>query len=122
MKMCGGVDVYIHILLTSTLVGGESPASRPGRFTPGTPCIGSRVEPKAGLHVFENRKFLTLPGLELRPLDRPDRGQSLYRLRYPDSHNSNGMKSNRQVMSRNDVEEVICDMFQGTISEFICRV
>jgi hypothetical protein len=29
------------------------------------------------------RKFLTLPGLELRTLGRPARSQSLYRLRYP---------------------------------------
>jgi hypothetical protein len=28
------VDVQIHILLTSALVGGEWPASRPCRFTP----------------------------------------------------------------------------------------
>jgi hypothetical protein len=29
------------------------------------------------------KKFLTLPGLEFRPLGRPARSQSLYRLRYP---------------------------------------
>jgi hypothetical protein len=34
-KVYGGVDVYIHIFLTSALVGGEWSASRPGRFTPG---------------------------------------------------------------------------------------
>jgi hypothetical protein len=34
MKAYGGVDVYIHIFLTSTLVGGEWSASHPGRFTP----------------------------------------------------------------------------------------
>ena len=33
----------------------------------------------------KKRKFLTLPGLELRPLRRPARSQSLYRLRYPGS-------------------------------------
>jgi hypothetical protein len=33
----------------------------------------------------EKRKFLTLPGLELPPLRRPARSQSLYRLRYPGS-------------------------------------
>jgi hypothetical protein len=38
------------------------------------------VDPKAGLDDMEKRKFLTLPGLELRPLDRPARSQSLYRL------------------------------------------
>jgi hypothetical protein len=35
MKVYGGVDVLIHIFLTSALVGGEWSASRPGRFTPG---------------------------------------------------------------------------------------
>jgi hypothetical protein len=41
MKTYGGVDVYIHIFFTSslvgtsTLVGDEWSASRPGRFTPG---------------------------------------------------------------------------------------
>jgi hypothetical protein len=29
------------------------------------------VSPRAGLDDVENRKFLTLPGLELRPLGRP---------------------------------------------------
>jgi hypothetical protein len=31
------------------------------------------VEPKAGPDELEKRKFLTLPGLELRPLRRPAR-------------------------------------------------
>jgi hypothetical protein len=35
MKTYGGVEIYIHIFLTSALVGGELSASRPGRFTPG---------------------------------------------------------------------------------------
>jgi hypothetical protein len=43
------------------------------------------VGPKAGLDDVGKRKFLTLPGLELRPLGRPARSQSLYRLRYPGS-------------------------------------
>jgi hypothetical protein len=41
------------------------------------------VDPRDGLDDMVKRKFLTLPGLELRPLSRPARGQSLYRLRYP---------------------------------------
>jgi hypothetical protein len=41
------------------------------------------VDPRASLDDLEKRKFLTLPGLELRPLGRPARSQSLYRLRYP---------------------------------------
>jgi hypothetical protein len=40
------------------------------------------VDPRAGLDDEEKRKFLTLPGLELRPLDRPARSQSISRLRY----------------------------------------
>jgi hypothetical protein len=41
------------------------------------------VNSRASLDDVEKRKFLTLPGLELRPLDRPARSQSLYRLNYP---------------------------------------
>jgi hypothetical protein len=43
------------------------------------------VGPRAGLEDMEKRKFLTLLGLELRPLGRPARNQSLYRMRYPGS-------------------------------------
>jgi hypothetical protein len=76
--------------LTSALVGGEWSASCPCRFTPGekshgTHLIGGWVGPRAGLDDVEKRKFLTLPGLGLRPLGRAARGQSLYRLRYPGS-------------------------------------
>jgi hypothetical protein len=35
MKKYGGVDVQIHVFLTSVLVVGERSASRPCRFTPG---------------------------------------------------------------------------------------
>jgi hypothetical protein len=43
------------------------------------------VGPRAGLDDVGERKFLTLPGLELRTLGYPARSQSLYRLHYPDS-------------------------------------
>jgi hypothetical protein len=84
------VSVQIHIFLTSVLVGGEWSASRPGRFTPserapGVRWIGGWVDPRAGMDDMEKREFLTLPGLELQPLGRPARSQSLYRLRYPGS-------------------------------------
>jgi hypothetical protein len=46
------------------------------------------VGPRTGLNDMEKRKFLTLPGLELRPLVRPARSQSLYRLRYTGSPSS----------------------------------
>jgi hypothetical protein len=90
MKAYGGVDVWIHILLTSALAAGEWRASRPGRFTPGerppgTHWIGDWVDPRADLDDMEKRKFLTLPGLQLRPVGRPTRSQSLFRLSYPGS-------------------------------------
>jgi hypothetical protein len=57
MKAHGGVDVYIHIFLTSVPAGGEWSASRPYRFTPWerSPCahwIGGWV----GLDDVEKRK------------------------------------------------------------------
>jgi hypothetical protein len=53
----------------------------PEEMASGTHLIRGGVEPRAGLHDLEKRKFLTLPGLEHRPLRRPARSQSLYRLR-----------------------------------------
>jgi hypothetical protein len=75
MKAYEGLEVYIHIFLTLALVGGEWSASRPGRFTPketapGANWTGGWVGPRARLDDVEKSKFLTLPGLELRPLDR----------------------------------------------------
>jgi hypothetical protein len=92
MKAYRVMDVYIHIFLTSALIGGEWSALRPGRLpslvperAPGIHWIGGWVDLRAGLEEVEKRKFLTLPGLKLRPLCRPTRSQSLYRLRYPGS-------------------------------------
>jgi hypothetical protein len=58
MKAYRGVDVLIHILLTSALTGGEWSDSRPGRFTPGerapgTHWIGGWVDPRASLDDVE---------------------------------------------------------------------
>jgi hypothetical protein len=50
---------------------------------PGIHWIGGWVYPRAGLNDAEKRQFLTLPELELRPLCRPARSESLYRLRHP---------------------------------------
>jgi hypothetical protein len=47
--------------------------------SPGTYWIISCVSPRVGLDDMEKRKFLTLPGLELRP---PVPTQSLYQLNY----------------------------------------
>jgi hypothetical protein len=60
MKAYGGVDVQIHIFLTSALAGGQWSASLPGRITPGTHWIGGWVDPRAGLDDVEKRKFFTL--------------------------------------------------------------
>jgi hypothetical protein len=89
----------MHIFLSSALVGGEWSASRLGRFTlvENSPCtywIGGWVDPRVGLEDVEKRKFLTVPGLEFRPLGRPARSQSLYQLRYPSSKLSHGMVFN----------------------------
>jgi hypothetical protein len=90
MKAYVGVDVLIHIFLTLALVTGEWSTSRLGRFTygertPSTHWIGGWMGPRTGLDDLEKRKFLPTPGLELRPLGRPARSQSLYRLSYPGS-------------------------------------
>jgi hypothetical protein len=77
MKTSGGADVYIHVFLTSALVGSEWSASLPGSFATGTHWIGGWVGPRAGLDDVEKRKFLTLQGLELRPFGCPARSQSL---------------------------------------------
>jgi hypothetical protein len=77
----------MYIFLTLTLAGCEWSASRPGRFIPGeratgTHWIGGWMDPTAGLDDVERRKFLPPSGLKLRPLSRPARSQSVYRLRY----------------------------------------
>jgi hypothetical protein len=46
-------------------------ALHPGKEPPGTHWIGGWAGHITGLNDVEKRKFLTLPGLELRPLCRP---------------------------------------------------
>jgi hypothetical protein len=63
METYGGLDVYIHVFLTSALVGGECSASRPGRFTPvekshRTHWIGGWAGPGTGMDDVEIRKIL----------------------------------------------------------------
>jgi hypothetical protein len=88
MKMYWGVggDVWVHVFLTSALVGGEWSASRPGSFTPrerarNTHCIGSWVGLRAGLDDVEKQNFLTLPGHKLWALSLPLHSQAPYGLR-----------------------------------------
>jgi hypothetical protein len=54
----------------------------PRERAPGTHWIGGWLGPRAGLDDVENRKFLTLTGLELQPLGHPAHSQSLYQLHY----------------------------------------
>jgi hypothetical protein len=70
----GGVDVQIHIFLTSALAGGEWSALRSGRFTPWRkspryPFDRGLGVSRAGVDM-EKWKFLPPQGLELRPLGR----------------------------------------------------
>jgi hypothetical protein len=65
----------------------HSPTSLAPRKEPRYPLDRRLSGPKTGLDDMEKRKFLTLPGLELRHFSRPARNQSLYRLRYPGSQN-----------------------------------
>jgi hypothetical protein len=63
MKAYGGEDVYIHVFLTSALVGGEWSTSRPGRSipgerVPGTHWTGEWVNPRVGLDDMEKKKIL----------------------------------------------------------------
>jgi hypothetical protein len=67
MKAYGGLEVHIHVFLTSAVVEGEWSASRPGRSTPSTRWIGGGVGSRARTPT----------------LGRPLLRQSLYRLRYP---------------------------------------
>jgi hypothetical protein len=58
MKAYGGVDVQIHIFMTSALAGGEWSASRPCRFipserAPGTHWVGGCLDPKTSLDDVE---------------------------------------------------------------------
>jgi hypothetical protein len=73
MKAYVGVNVKVHIYLTSVLVGGVWSVSRPCRFTPGerapgTYWRGGWADLRVGLDDVEKIKFLILLGLELRPL------------------------------------------------------
>jgi hypothetical protein len=68
MKAYGGMDVQIEIFLTSALVGNEWSAS-----SAGVHWVGGWVDPRAGLDEVENRKLLTLSGLEVRSLACPSR-------------------------------------------------
>jgi hypothetical protein len=90
MKVYGGADVQINVVLILALVGGGWSASCPVLFNPreiapGTHLIGGCVGPRTSLDDMENRKILPLPGFEFGPLGHPAHSQSLYRARYSSS-------------------------------------
>jgi hypothetical protein len=58
------------------------PSCQKGEWSPSILWIGGWVGPRSGLDDVEQRIFLTLPGLEIRPPGRKARSQSLYRLCY----------------------------------------
>jgi hypothetical protein len=65
MQAYGGVNVWIHIFVTSALVGGEWSASRTYRFSlreepPHSHCTGGWVDLRAGLDEVEKRQYLNL--------------------------------------------------------------
>jgi hypothetical protein len=64
----------------------------------------------------EERKFLTLPGLELRPLGRPARSQSLYRLSYSGSCTELITMDNAQYIIKSR------DFTQNTDTLYYCSV
>jgi hypothetical protein len=76
--------------------------------SPRYPLDRSWAGPKGGLDDVEKRKFLTLPGLELRPLCHPARSQSLYRLRFPGSHNRTGIYIKLKSIFRIIIKTVQC--------------
>jgi hypothetical protein len=62
LKAYGGVDVKIHVFLTSAVIGSEWSASRVGRFipgerAPGTHWKGGWVGPRTGLDDVEKRTY-----------------------------------------------------------------
>jgi hypothetical protein len=92
MKAYGGVDVWVHVFLTSALVRDEWSPSRPGRFTPGERApgyhwIGGWVGPRAGLNDLEERQILPLRDSNSKPSLVQHRSQPLYQLPYPGSPN-----------------------------------
>jgi hypothetical protein len=73
MKAHGGVDVQIHIFFLhrhQLNVSGQlhvPAALTPEESTPGTHWIRGWVDPRVSLDDVEQRKLVTLQGLELRP-------------------------------------------------------
>jgi hypothetical protein len=97
MKAYGGVDVYIHVFLTSALAEGEWSA-------PGTHWIEGWVDPRSGLDDVVKRKFLTLPVLELDPSVVQPVASHYTDCAIPAPHTSLGQKKNIGCRSRRDLK------------------
>jgi hypothetical protein len=87
MKAKGGVDEEIQFFLILALIRGEWSSSCTGSFipeerVPDTHWIRGWMGPRTGMHDVGKRKFLTLPGLELRPFPFPFCSKLLYSLLY----------------------------------------
>jgi hypothetical protein len=75
--------------------------SRSDRISPFSVWTGGLMGLTIGLDDVERRQFLILPGLELWPLGRPARSQSLYRLSYPGS--CTALRENTFLIKRSEV-------------------
>jgi hypothetical protein len=74
MKAYRGVDVYIHLFLTSALVGGgqlHAPAALPPGKAPPVPLDRRLGGPQSRSGRCEEQKIFFLTELELRPLGHP---------------------------------------------------
>jgi hypothetical protein len=77
MKAYGGMHVYIHVFLILKVSGRlHTPAALPPKKDSHYPLDKCWVGPRTGVENVEQRQFLILPGLELRPLCRPAHSQS----------------------------------------------
>jgi hypothetical protein len=82
------------------------PLYSPGERDPCTYWIGSWVGPRPGLDDVEKRKFLTLQGLELRPLGRPARSQSLQQFEKKNTKNIS------QIQSRKILHDYVTNKYE----------
>jgi hypothetical protein len=100
---------------------------------PSTHWIGGWVDPRASLNNMEKWKFLTLLGLELRPLGHPACSQSLYRLCYPSSQMQHKVLKiiiqSHKIQLQKGLSYIIgwfsfcCRMFFSNISwKWLCKV
>jgi hypothetical protein len=90
MKACGGSGCIDPHSLNLSTSGRRSVSFTPRLLyprgkSPRYPLHRRLGRPQSPSRDVEKRKFLTLLGVELRPLGRPARSQSLYRLRYSGS-------------------------------------